>query len=424
MQVPEEIILGVTTSAHQVEGGNSPSDWLLFEREPGRIRNGHRSDVAADFWNSYEEDIALMSRLGIQSHRLSLSWARIEPEEGRIDEPALERYQAIVNAHQRAGIRVAVTLLHFALPAWLAARGGILAADAEARFASFVRSVVRKLRGGVWQWHTINEPLVHADGGYRRGVWPPARRGLIAFTRAARALLGLHVAAYRAVRELDDAPVGMVHNFVSVRPRRPESRLDRAGARFTSFILNESLVESFGTGRALPPWGFGKRLDGLQDAGTMIGINYYNGISVGLGRWPLIEEGPQESRRTQMGWSACPAGLADVVRVASPLGVPIYVTENGIATDDDAWRQRFLVAHLRRLCEARIAGIDVRGYSVWSWVDNFEWAEGYEMQFGLVAFDRSALRRAPRPSAELYGAICRDRILPEASTGPSSREGE
>jgi beta-glucosidase len=418
--IPSDLVLGVSTSAHQVEGGDTNSDWWAFEREPGRIRSGDTADRAVDFWNRYADDVACMRTHGIQAHRISVSWARIEPEEGRIDEAALDRYLSIVQEHRDASIRVAVTLLHFALPRWLAARGGILAADAPSRFRDFVRVVARKLRGCVWQWHTVNEPLIHADGAYRRGVWPPGEKNIARFVHATRALLRLHVAAYRSVHEVDDAPTGLVHNFLSARPRRPTSRLDGLAARACAWVMDDSIVDSLTTGRIPFPWGVGDEVDGLRGSADLIGVNYYNGVTVTLGGWPIIREGTPTDRRTQMGWVACPVGLSDVLRSASQLGRPIYVTENGIATDDETWRIAFIRDHLKQVVAAREQGIDVRGYLHWSWIDNFEWAEGLAPRFGLVGVDPETLERLPKPSLAFYSSLARTRVLPDSAEAPST----
>lgn len=410
--VPRDLILGVSTSSHQVEGGDSASDWWAFEREAGRIRRGDRADRSVEFWNRHREDVALMQAHGIEAHRMSVSWARIEPEEGKVDEAALDRYAAIVDEHRRAGIRVAITLLHFTIPRWLSSRGGILADDAARCFFAFCRRVAEKLRGSVFQWHMINEPLVLADGSYRRGVWPPGEASLHRFLLASRALFRLHVAGYRAVHEVDDAPVGPVHNMTAVRPRGGGA-LDAAGTRLSAWILVDSLVEAVATGRLLPPWGVGERLDGLRGSAEMIGVNYYAGASASLTALPLVREGEPGKRLTQMGWTAYPEGLGVVLRSAGALGVPVFVTENGIATDDDEWRARFLVAHLREVVRARAAGIRVGGYSHWSWIDNFEWSEGFEPRFGLVEVDPETLDRRPKPSLGLYAQIARERLLPD-----------
>jgi beta-glucosidase len=413
--LPRDLVLGVATSAHQVEGGDVHTDWWEFEHAPARAPSGgHVSGRAVELWTRFRDDVACMREHGIESHRLSVSWGRIEPEEGRFDESALDRYVEIVGAHRDAGIRVAVTLLHFALPRWLAARGGILSPDAAARFHTFARRVVRALEGGVWQWHTVNEPVVLADCAYRRGIWPPAETSVVRFARAGRALLRMHVAGYRAVREGSSAPAGIVHNFVSVRPRHPGMIDDRA-AKIARWCIDDSLAECLATGRLPPPWGYGERMDGLRQSSDLLGVNYYNGLTACVHERAMMKDGGEGDRRTQMGWSVWAPGLFDVLESASRAGVPLFVTENGIATDDDEWRTRFLVDHLSQVARAKQAGLNVGGYAHWSWIDNFEWAEGFGPRFGLVAVDPGTLERRPKASLRSYARIIRDRTLAVAA---------
>jgi beta-glucosidase len=407
VRLPEDWVLGVATSAHQVEGNDDNTDWWDFEQAPGSPRFREASGLAADFWNRFRDDVALMVEHGVQAHRLSVSWGRVVPREGELDEAALARYAEIIDAHRSAGLRVAVTLLHFALPRWLAARGGMLAPDAHLRFRDFVYPVVRALRGSVWQWHTVNEPLIMATSGYLTGEWPPRARHPLRLVRAVRALLRAHVAAARVVRALDDAPVGIVHNFASIVPPVGATATDRTVARAAAWCTNGWLLEALATGRVRPPWGVGELLEGLRDSTDFLGVNYYQRVQVSLRRWPLVTDSGEGSCRTQMGWRACPEGLAHVLKLASALRVPLYVTENGIATDDDAWRERFMLAHLGSALRARSEGVDVRGYFYWSWIDNFEWTKGYAPKFGLVAVDPETLQRLPRPSATLYSRLVR-----------------
>jgi beta-glucosidase len=409
--VPHDLVLGVATSAHQVEGDDVHTDWWEFEHATaGHPSRRHASGRAVEFWTRFRDDVAGMREHGIEAHRLSVSWARVEPQEGRFDEAALDHYAEIVGAHRDAGIRVAVTLLHFALPRWLASRGGVLAPDAAERFHTFARRVVYALRGAVWQWHTVNEPVVLADCAYRRGLWPPAETSVIRFARAGRALLRMHVAGFRAVHESDSAPAGIVHNFVSVRPRHPGT-IDERVAKIGRWCIDDSLAECLATGRLPPPWGYGEHMEGLSQSSDLLGINYYNGLTACVHDRAVIKDGSETDRRTQVGWSVWAPGLFEVLKSASRVGVPLFVTENGIATDDDAWRTRFLIDHLSQVAEARRAGLNVGGYAHWSWIDNFEWSEGFGPRFGLVAVDPATLERRPKASLRAYARIIRERTL-------------
>jgi beta-glucosidase len=152
-------------------------------------------------------------------------------------------------------------------------------------------------------------------------------------------------------------------------------------------------------------------MDGLRQSSDMLGVNYYNGFTACLHERAVLRDGAEADRRTQMGWSVWAPGLLEVLKSAARVGVPLFVTENGIATDDDGWRESFLVDHLAQIAEARRLGLDVRGYAHWSWIDNFEWAEGFAPHFGLVGVDPVTLERRPRASLRAYARIIRDRTL-------------
>ncbi|HYP99184.1 MAG TPA: family 1 glycosylhydrolase, partial [Polyangiaceae bacterium] len=199
---PDRFLFGCATSATQIEGGCRTIDWWQFAHEPGRIAHSDVPDVACDHWNRVREDTALLTRLGVGAHRLSIEWGRIEPEPGRFDDDALDHYRAELLALVNAGIEPMLTLFHFSLPSWLAARGGVLAHEFPERFATFTRRAVRALGDRVKLWVTVNEPNVLVAQGYLLGLWPPGMRDPRVVPRAIWNLRRAHVAAYRAIHEL------------------------------------------------------------------------------------------------------------------------------------------------------------------------------------------------------------------------------
>jgi beta-glucosidase len=421
---PEPFLFGTGTSATQIEGGCRTSDWFDFARQPGRVKNGDRPDVACDSWRLWERDVALQRSLGFGAHRMSIEWARIEPREGEIDRPALDRYRAILGALRDASIEPMVTLHHFTLPSWLAARGGILAEGFVERVARFARVAIDALGDLSRLWVTINEPNVLAAQGYLTGEWPPGEKNPAAAVHAHHRLLEAHVAAYRVLKEArgDAVQVGVAHHLRIAEPERPGSIADRAGARVFARVFNEAFAVATCEGRmygpldALLPRG-GFRVSEARGTQDFFGINYY---SRDLIRFAL--DRPQEmflSRRvapgaevSDLGWEIHPAGLGHLVRVWSRRsGRPVYVTENGIADASDTRRRSFLVSHLSELGRAMAEGVDVRGYFHWSLLDNFEWAEGYGPRFGLVEVDYATQERRPRESARFYSTIARTREL-------------
>lgn len=418
---PAGFLWGTATSSHQVEGRNQNSDWWAWEQGPGRIRDGARAGDAAGWWAGMaEKDLALAARLGQNAHRMSLEWSRLEPAPDRWDEAAFDRYEAILHAARKHGMTMMVTLNHFTLPRWAAAEGAWLWRELPDRFARLAARCAARLGLQVDLWVTINEPNVLAFAAYADGRWPPGGRSLRGSLTAMANQLRGHAAAYAAIHdEVRDARVGLVLNMPLFEPARPNSVLDRLAAGVQDWAFSGVLLEALRTGRLLPPVGAGAfRVDGLQGACDFLGLNYYGRLAVRfdpasptpLGRH--VQEPTIRTADTDWG-QPCPRGLtAQLVRLRQ-LGIPLYVTENGIYDNTDALRPRFLVDHVRAVADAMARGADVRGYFHWSLVDNFEWTEGWSTRFGLVALDPRTGVRTPRPSAEVYAAICRANGVPD-----------
>ncbi len=420
---PASFLFGTATSATQIEGGCTTSDWFAFARQPGRIKGGDRPDTACDAWHRWESDVALQRSLGLGAHRMSIEWARIEPRHGEIDRAALDRYRAMIGGLRDAGIEPMVTLHHFTLPAWLAERGGILAKEFPERLAQFARLAARELGDVCRFWVTVNEPNVLAAQSYLLGYWPPATTSPASAIRAHHRLLEAHVAAYRAIKDLhgDAARVGVAHHLRVAEPERPGSVLDRAAARTFARVFNEAFAIATCEGRMYGPLDAivrGRRGFRVADArGTQdfFGINYYSRDLVRFaahrpGELFAARRVPPGAPLSDLGWEIYPAGLGALARTwGRRSGVPVYVTENGIADAADTRRAAFLVDHLRELRMAIADGVDVRGYFHWSLLDNFEWAEGYEPRFGLFEVDYVTQERRARASAQVYARIARTR---------------
>jgi beta-glucosidase len=397
---PKGFLFGAATSHHQVEGGApdalEPSDWTDWTRARDRIADGSSADVACDWWRGRAEaDLSLARSLGHTAHRLSVSWARIEPSPGRFDEAALDRYDAILSHARAIGLTASVTLHHFTLPRWLAARGGFGNEESVERFASFCARVVERLRERVDRWATINEPSVYAMMSWGTAKWPPgARSALGQFTVLAR-LGRAHDAAYRAIkRAVPEASVGIVLNAPAFDPDRPERARDRA----VTFAQDHAFT--------------GRTLGALDRRGTFdwLGLNYYGRYRVRFDprAAPLLfgRHVQKGIRHGEVDWGEpSPEGLTrNLVRFAA-LGRPVFVTENGVFDPTDALRQRYLVDHVSAVHAAIARGADVRGYFHWSLLDNFEWAEGWQTPFGLIEVDRTTGERRVRGSARRYQRI-------------------
>lgn len=405
-RVPDGFLWGAATAAHQVEGDNRASDWWAFE-QAGRVP--FRSGAACRHHELYANDFDLARGLGHNAHRFSVEWARIEPRPGRYDEEALDHYARVVAALRQRGLEPVLTLHHFTAPAWFTERGGWLADDGPRRYAAYVQRVVDRLAREVRWWLTVNEPTVWAKHGYVTGDWPPGIAGdWRSALRGIRAMGRGHRLAYRIIHgRRPDAMVGLAHSAPYVVPSDPARALDRLAAWLRDLGLNRLPLALIG--RPASRW-----LD-------FIGINYYNRNVVRWaphGRALLVGEDddrPRDGelrRYSDIGWEIWPEGLERVLRAFAAYELPLLVTENGIATTDEALRVDYLASHLAALGRAMRAGVPVRGYLYWSLIDNFEWALGFAPRFGLCAVDLATQARTPRPAAEAYAAICRNGILP------------
>jgi beta-glucosidase len=422
LRFPPEFRFGVATAAHQVEGGNDNNDWWDFEQLPGRIADGSRSGRACEHYQRFRDDLALVRELHNDTYRFSVEWARVEPEPGRLDPAALGHYREVVEACRSLGLEPLVTLYHFTLPRWFAARGGWLAAGAVDDFRRYVRAVAAALGPLVRLWVTINEPMVYLYQGYMRGVWPPARHSLREAIRAGRALVRAHVEAYRALHESPsyrgEAPqVGVAQHLRVFEPARPGHRLDRLVVAAQEAAFNWAFLDSLERGRFYPPLGAGDRIPGWRPSQDYVGVNYYmrDRVRFTATRPDLLfglPDLPVGVWRNDLGWEIYPAGLGDVLRQTyRRYGRPLWVTENGLADAADRSRPAFIAAHLAEVARVLAAGVPVGGYCHWSLYDNFEWAEGFTPRFGLYAVDYATQRRTLREGGRAYADIARSRAV-------------
>jgi beta-glucosidase len=413
---PTGFLWGAATASHQVEGDNRFNDWWEFEQS-GRLP--HASGEACRHYQCFESDFDIARSLGHNAHRLSVEWSRVEPQQGVWNDSEVEHYAAVLGALRARGIEPIVTLHHFTNPAWFTRRGGWTRHDSVALFSRYVERVAARLAGRVRFWLTVNEPTVYVKHGYITGDWPPFLAS--SPLQAARAMYHLcraHAAAYRVLHAIDrNAMVGLAHSAPYVVACDPASPADRAAARLRDFALNRLVFRLLGTSPAAV-------LD-------FIGINYYARQIVrarggrGLGRLFGAEckDDHHGTHRafTTLGWEIHAPGLREVLRQFSRYGVPLMVTENGIATTDEALREQYLSTHLRALGQAVEDGIPVLGYLYWTLMDNFEWTEGRTARFGLVDVDFATQKRVLRRTAELFAEVCQANAIGRNGPGASSQ---
>lgn len=435
---PAGFLWGAATSAYQIEGspladGAGPSNWHRFTRIPGKVRDGDTGDVACDHYRRYPEDVAIMKSLGLGAYRFSISWSRVMPEgRGAVNRRGLDFYRRLVDGLREAGIRPMATLYHWDLPAALDDRGGWTNPDVASWFADYSRECFRALDGGVDLWTTLNEPWVVTDGGYLHGVLAPGHASPWEAPRASKNLLLAHAAAVAAYRAEGKGQIGLVVNLEPKYPasERPEdlAAVGRADAYMNRQYLDPALLGKVPEGLAEI---FGEAWEGPTDAELAamkapvdyIGVNYYTRAVVhdDPRSFPLMEGRTlqRNATHTETGWEVYPDGLYDVLTwVKRRYGnVPLYVTENGAAFYDppvspqpyleDPLRVAYLDAHLGAVRRAIADGVDVRGYFVWSLLDNLEWAHGYRKRFGIVHVDFATQKRTPKASARFYAEVIR-----------------
>ncbi|MEU1459306.1 GH1 family beta-glucosidase [Streptomyces sp. NPDC005727] len=422
---PAGFLWGVSTSAHQIEGAaeeREPSVWDVFTAGPGRVKDGSTAAVACDHYHRYREDVALLAGLGVGAYRFSVSWPRVNSPGG------LDFYDRLVDELCAAGVRPVPTLFHWDLPAGL----DWLERDTAARFAEYVSLVAGRLGDRVTKWITLNEPAEHTLLGHALGVHAPGRKLLFDALPVAHHQLLAHGLAVGALRAAGAADIGIANSHGPVWPASGDPA-DQEAAGFYDLLLNRLFAEPVLLGWY--PEGAGELMPGDVESDLKIisapvdwyGVNYYAPSRVGAPQGTATEFGgigmPAElpfsvrpiegSPVTDFGWPVVPEGLTELLtgfrdRYGDRLP-PVVITENGCSYEglDDQDRIAYLDAHIRALHTALEAGVDVRGYFVWSLMDNFEWAEGYARRFGLVHVDYQTLERTPKASYHWFRDVLR-----------------
>ncbi len=417
---PSAFLWGTATSAYQVEGGNTNSQWYMWEHERDekgdpRILNGDTCGMACDSWHLYPLDIRLMKHLGLNAYRFSVEWSKIEPREGVFDEEVIRHYQKMCDSLLAAGIEPVVTLHHVTNPLWFERKGAWEKEENISDFLVFVEKIVRALGNRVRFYCTINEPAVYAMESYFSGAFPPGKKDPVLTALVLRNLLMAHVRTYRLIKSLPggrEKMVGIVKNITPVDPASRWSLADWLFSRLSDRAFNGVTLDFLRTGhyRFYMPGMASLRYDDPDAPGSLdfFGLNYYShyvyrfSLDLEKAFEPVIPEGEV---MTDMEYTIYPEGFYRALWQASTLGVPVIVTENGIADARDDRRDMFIRRHLYALSRAMKEGCDVCGYFYWSLMDNFEWAEGYSKKFGLYAMDPATRVRTLRPGARVYGEI-------------------
>jgi len=372
---PADFMWGTSTAGYQIEGGGDNTDWSRFETKPDTIAAEPCGD-ACDSWNRYEEDLEIIESLGLNSFRLSLEWAKIEPQQGVISKEAVSHYKDVLKACHAKGIQTVVTLHHFTLPLWVADLGGFENPNIAEWMGSYAKLVATEFGEDIDIACTINEPNIVALMGYLLGVFPPEVKDRARYDKVNEAMRSCHLAMREELRKGPGTyPIGMCLSM--------QEYVCAEGGEETMAVIRTSMEDQY--------------LAAVGDD-DFIGVQCYTKIEIGpSGIMPVTGE------VTEMGYAFWPQCVEYTVRrAAEKTGIPVIVTENGIGTDDDEQRIRYLDGALRGLAKVIDEGHDVRGYFQWSLLDNFEWVLGYRPKFGIVEVDRTTFKRTRKPSAAWY----------------------
>lgn len=428
---PAHFIWGVATSAFQIEGaanadGRGPSIWDDFCRVQGAIADGSNGDVACDHYHRLEEDLDLIAQLGVNAYRFSIAWPRVQPAgRGAFNAAGLDFYDRLVDGLLQRGIQPHATLYHWDLPADLQRRdGGWQSRDTAYRFADYARVIAERLGDRVTSFATHNEPWVSAILGYERGIFAPGIKNRRAAYQAAHHLLLSHGLAAAAIRDTKArANVGIVLNLSPVYPAT-ESDSDAVHAKLEDGRLIRWYMDALFKGAypqdVLDDLGNSRPTTQPDDADIIaarcdfLGVNYYHPVISSSTRPPQPASDDAE-HLTHMGWEVAPRSLKDLLlRLHEDYRLPpILITENGAAYEDtlidgrveDEQRRVYIESHLAAVADVIQRGVDVRGYFLWSLMDNFEWAEGYRKRFGIVYVDFTNQRRILKRSGEWYRSL-------------------
>ncbi len=433
---PDDFLWGCATAAYQIEGspladGAGASIWQRFSHDPRLMAaKGDTGDVACDHYNRMADDVAMMKRMGLKAYRFSVAWGRVLPDgTGKVNEAGLGFYERLVDTLLENGIEPLLTLYHWDLPAALDDRGGWLNRDSANWFADYGRVMFERLDGRVKKWVTLNEPWVITDGGYLHGALAPGHRNMFEAPIASRNLMRAHGAAVQAYREVGKHEIGLVVNLEPKYPASDSPEDQAATARADAYMNRQYLDPAMKGGN--PPELAGIFGEAWADWSPedlalshqpidFVGVNYYTrNVTKASDSWPLKAEMVRQplATYTTTDWEVFGQGLTDVLLwVKANYGDPaIYVTENGAAFYDppaatqgrveDPLRVAYLREHIAAVGKAIEQGARIKGYMLWSLLDNLEWSLGYSKRFGIVHVNFGTQERTLKDSAKLYGEV-------------------
>jgi len=436
-----DFIFGAATAAYQIEGahdrdGKTPSIWDVFSHKEGKIANGDNGDVACDHYHLYENDIALMKEIGLDSYRFSVSWPRVIPHPGHVNEKGIDFYNRLIDELLENGISPMLTLYHWDLPQWMYEKGGWISREICGYFDDYSALLFNKFGDRVKYWVTHNEPYCISMLGHLYGQHAPGHKNLQDAIRTAHHLLLTHGRALNIFRQTGlKSKIGITLNLGPAYPYSETETDKLAASRYDGFA-NRWFLEPLFKGQYPKDMfdyyesnhiDFSHIQDGdlkiINGETDFLGVNYYMDFNMRYDRDAFLQGSHVDMGRdkTAMGWEISPEGFIDIVRQIREnyTDIPVMITENGSAFKDeikngeieDTERLEYLKSHLEAVVKMNEEGLNVTAYYVWSLMDNFEWAFGYDKRFGIIGVDYETQKRIIKKSGRYYSNIIKTRSL-------------
>ncbi|MFV9568356.1 GH1 family beta-glucosidase [Thermoanaerobacter mathranii] len=446
IKFPKDFVWGVATSSYQIEGavnedGRTPSIWDTFSKTEEKTYQGHTGDVACDHYHRYKEDVEIMKEIGVKAYRFSIAWPRIFPEEGKYNSKGIDFYKRLVDELLKKDIMPVVTIYHWDLPQWAYEKGGgWLNRDSVKWFAEYATKLYEELGDVIPLWITHNEPWCASILSYGIGEHAPGHKNYREALIAAHHILLSHGEAVKAFREMNikGSKVGITLNLTPVYPAS-EKEEDKLAAQYADGFSNRWFLDPIFKGnypqdmmelysKIIGEFDFIKEgdLETISVPIDFLGVNYYTRNIIKYNENSMLkgENVPAPGKRTEMGWEISPESLYDLLKRLDReyTKLPMYITENGAAFKDEVTEDRrvhdderieYIKEHLKAAAKFIKEGGNLKGYFVWSLMDNFEWAHGYSKRFGIVYVDYKTQKRILKDSALWYKGVIQRSVIEE-----------
>ncbi len=423
LKFPSNFLWGVATASHQNEGDNRNNDFWNWEQIPGHVVDGTTSSLACNWWQNPLPDFDLIQNLGLNTLRLSLEWSRIEPKENVWDKDVFAKYRQWLIELKQRNITPMITLHHFTNPMWLAEQGGWENTKVVNFFGRYTQKVVEELGELCQIWCTINEPIIYGTHAYLIGRWYPGKKSLLKLVKVTRNQVHAHNLAYNILHAKNpNYSIGMAQHCAAFAAAN-SSRASKSIATIRDNLLNWRFLDAIALGKWRFPCSLWPKTRKIScDTNDYFGINYYGRHLVKFSLKAVGELfGEAVPAHPDIAWMApwqdreiYPAGIGEFLeKMYQRYHKPLYITENGIADNEDSIRSRFLLTHLASVHRAIQKGIPVKGFYHWTLVDNYEWVEGWTTRFGLVKLNPTTQERTLRPSGTLFSEIAKQNAITE-----------